>query len=272
MELYCVDVGQGTCNVLVLRNRRAVVIDCGPRTRELLTVLIRCRIERIERLIISHNDADHSGGAAALLDEYRNRIGQIWFVQDSRLLTTTFWKKLNEEVENGYLKDDQCVRLEVGGYNQPRRIFEDSAESLTLKVFAPTYVSVVRSVQKKTPNASSGIVVMDRGSRVVVFSGDAGAAEWKKVYDARKSKLVCGSLAVFCPPPRGQDGQGGARRVDVQGSGLAPLRGDLRGDRQWAPSSPQGRGRLAHRCGCLGHVHPDYRRVLQKPRGVPPRG
>ena len=206
VELYCVDVGQGTCNVLVLRNRRAVVIDCGPRARELLTLLKRCCVEWIERLIISHNDSDHSGGAAALLDAYRSRIGEIWFVQDSRLLTTPFWEKLDEELEHGYLKTDQLVRLEVDRDNQPRRIFEDSAESLTLKVFAPTHVSVLRSHKKKAPNSSSGIVVMKRDSRCIVFSGDAGAAEWKGVYEARESKLVCDLLSV--PHHGGKAGKG----------------------------------------------------------------
>ncbi|MGO9921574.1 MAG: ComEC/Rec2 family competence protein [Isosphaeraceae bacterium] len=208
MDLYCVDVGQGTCNVLVLPGGRAVVVDCGPRGKEIITLLKRCRVSRIERLILSHNDSDHIGGAAIVLEEYRNAIGEIWFLRDSRLFKSkpSFWDKIDEHLKKGYLRDDQLVRLELLPGNQPRRIFEDSAASVTVKLFAPSYVNNLRADRQKSPNSTSGIVVLTKGSRRVVFSGDAGITEWRGVYEARKSTYVCDVLAV--PHHGGKAGEG----------------------------------------------------------------
>lgn len=73
-ELVAVDVGQGTA-VLVRTHRHLLVYDAGPQySREsdagerVLLPLLRARGERrIHRLVLSHRDLDHVGGAAALL-------------------------------------------------------------------------------------------------------------------------------------------------------------------------------------------------------------
>lgn len=73
-ELLAVDVGQGTA-VLVRTRSHLLVYDSGPQySREsdagerVLLPLLRARGEtRIDRLVLSHRDLDHVGGAAALL-------------------------------------------------------------------------------------------------------------------------------------------------------------------------------------------------------------
>jgi competence protein ComEC len=73
-EVVAVDVGQGT-SVLVRTQGHLLVVDAGPQySREsdagqrVLLPLLRARGEtRIDRLLLSHRDADHVGGAAALL-------------------------------------------------------------------------------------------------------------------------------------------------------------------------------------------------------------
>ncbi len=73
-ELLAADVGQGTA-VLVRTATHLLVYDAGPQyTREsdagqrILLPLLRARGEtRIDTLLLSHRDADHVGGAAALL-------------------------------------------------------------------------------------------------------------------------------------------------------------------------------------------------------------
>ena len=196
MELYFVDVGQGTCNVLVLGDGKAIVIDCGPRGNELLTLLERLQVREIERLIISHNDADHSGGAAAVLTQYRNAIGEVWFVHDTRLLETRFWKKIQEELTQGHLRTNQLVRLEKDRDDLPRLIFERKADSLVLKLFAPTFGANLQSHVKKSPNSTSGIVVLMAHERCIVYAGDAGFAEWTGVFAARRKALRCDIMSV----------------------------------------------------------------------------
>jgi competence protein ComEC len=73
-ELTAVDVGQGTA-VLVRTRQHLMVYDAGPQYardgdagQRVLLPLLRARGEtRIDRLVVSHRDADHVGGAAALL-------------------------------------------------------------------------------------------------------------------------------------------------------------------------------------------------------------
>ncbi|MFT3666007.1 DNA internalization-related competence protein ComEC/Rec2 [Piscinibacter sp.] len=73
-ELLAVDVGQGTA-VLVRTRHHLLVYDAGPQySREsdagarVLLPLLRARGERqVDRLVLSHRDTDHVGGARALL-------------------------------------------------------------------------------------------------------------------------------------------------------------------------------------------------------------
>jgi len=73
-ELLAADVGQGTA-VLVRTRGHLLVYDAGPQYardsdagRRVLLPLLRARGERrIDRLVVSHRDSDHAGGAAGLL-------------------------------------------------------------------------------------------------------------------------------------------------------------------------------------------------------------
>ena len=88
MEVYFLDVGQGTCNLLLLGGQQAVVIDGGGRgSRTLLQALERFRVSHIVRLIVSHNDADHTGG-------------------------TALWDRIEQQLADGILSEDQLHRLE----------------------------------------------------------------------------------------------------------------------------------------------------------------
>ncbi len=72
-ELLAADVGQGNA-VLVRTANHSLLYDAGPRfSREsdaghrVLVPLLRALGERIDTLLLSHRDADHVGGAAAVL-------------------------------------------------------------------------------------------------------------------------------------------------------------------------------------------------------------
>ena len=73
-ELLAADVGQGTA-VLLRTREHLLVYDAGPQYsrdsdagQRVLLPLLRSRGEsRIDRLVLSHRDTDHVGGAAALL-------------------------------------------------------------------------------------------------------------------------------------------------------------------------------------------------------------
>ncbi|HYF16711.1 MAG TPA: DNA internalization-related competence protein ComEC/Rec2 [Ramlibacter sp.] len=72
-ELLAADVGQGNA-VLVRTATATLVYDAGPRYgaesdagQRVLVPLLRALGEPVERLVLSHRDSDHTGGAAAVL-------------------------------------------------------------------------------------------------------------------------------------------------------------------------------------------------------------
>ncbi len=72
-ELLAADIGQGNA-VIVRTARHTLVYDSGPRySREsdaghrVLVPLLRALGERVDILVLSHRDLDHTGGAAAVL-------------------------------------------------------------------------------------------------------------------------------------------------------------------------------------------------------------
>ena len=72
-ELLAADVGQGNA-VLVRTARHALLFDSGPRYslesdagHRVLVPLLQSAATRLDRLVLSHSDADHVGGAAAVL-------------------------------------------------------------------------------------------------------------------------------------------------------------------------------------------------------------
>ncbi|MES2886454.1 MAG: DNA internalization-related competence protein ComEC/Rec2 [Pseudomonadota bacterium] len=82
-EVLAADVGQGTA-VLVQTRRHVLLFDAGPTysrqsdagQRVLLPLLHALGHTRIDRLMLSHRDADHVGGALALLRGLP--VGSLW--------------------------------------------------------------------------------------------------------------------------------------------------------------------------------------------------
>lgn len=75
-ELLAVDVGQGQA-VLVRTARHTLIYDAGPRYHQdsdagerVLVPLLRALGERLDMLVLSHGDSDHTGGAAAVLAQH----------------------------------------------------------------------------------------------------------------------------------------------------------------------------------------------------------
>jgi competence protein ComEC len=72
-ELLAADIGQGNA-VLVRTARHTLVYDTGPRYslesdagQRVLVPLLRALDERVDTVVLSHRDADHTGGAPAVL-------------------------------------------------------------------------------------------------------------------------------------------------------------------------------------------------------------
>ena len=194
MEVYFVDIGRGTCNLILLGGRRAIVIDCGQNSGILLQLLERYRIDSIALLVISHSHRDHIGGAMAVLTQYEGRIERIGCVHDDMLLQSQFYAKIVKQIKDGTLTHSQLVRIECE--ESPRYLYGGPGSSPMLRVFSPNYAGNLQAIAEGEPNATSGVLVLDSNGRRVVFAGDSTIRQWRRIREARGRPLDCDILSV----------------------------------------------------------------------------
>ena len=155
---YFLNVGQGTSQVIHLGDKRAIVIDTGPQWRSpqsrspLLSLLKDRDIQRIDALILSHNDQDHIGEATTILDNYKKRIDCVCFLEDrSRDETKQFYNVLKSSYRKKYIK--QIIRLEND--DKPKTLFSEGDISIDL-----LFPGFSQNIFAATPNNTSAIIAL----------------------------------------------------------------------------------------------------------------
>jgi len=223
LEVCFVDVGQGTSNVILLGDRRAVVIDCGAAQAEtVLAVLRRFRIDVISRLVISHSHDDHSRGAAAVLTAFQSRIEELWMLDDVRRPESLFWLRVLEELRANRLERRQ-IRLLVRE-DRPKEIYRD--DRVLLSLIAPDLVTNFRAVDDRDPNFTSAVLILKRGKQQILFAGDSTIAEWRDIMQRRKRPFKCQVLAV-------PHHAGGVWIRQAKGEAQAVFEARVRADLDW---------------------------------------
>lgn len=109
VKVVICDVGQGEA-VLVTSGGFQLLIDTGPPTNGVLRCLgnnLAWTDKLIEAVVISHADADHSGGLAGIMDHYR--IGNLY--------SATRLEGVNEQISYTYnLRQNDHIRYEKIDY------------------------------------------------------------------------------------------------------------------------------------------------------------
>jgi competence protein ComEC len=194
VEVCFVDVAQGASSVLLLGNREAIVIDAGGRhqSRVVLDFLKTARVDTISRLIVTHNHADHSAGAAAILTEYQGSVGEVWMLYDSVLGGSMFWNRVAEEIATGRLSRTHVRRLERGP--DPNVVYDKNGAILA--ILAPDLIGNVVANQQAKPNDTSGILLLMQAGQQVVFAGDATLTDWRNLWTITQAALPCLLMTV----------------------------------------------------------------------------
>jgi competence protein ComEC len=92
LEVHFINVGQSVSTLVVGPTGETMLVDTGHYNDDgayVLTYLERRGIDRIDHLVVSHNDADHIGGNAALIDHYEREAGGIGAVYDPGIAAST---------------------------------------------------------------------------------------------------------------------------------------------------------------------------------------
>lgn len=195
MEVFFLDVAQGTCQIILLGERRAIVIDCGiPNDRIVVQFLRRMGVEHIERLIVSHSHDDHIGGAVSILGAYQDRISKICFVQDHKFLQSEFWGRISELLKAQKLVKDQLVRLEVS--DAPQEVWADGSKSFRLRTYSPTAAENLLAQAAEMPNPTSAVLFFDARGQRIIFAADSEVAQWREIHRKYGHRMKCDVLSV----------------------------------------------------------------------------
>lgn len=193
MEVFFLDVGQGTSQVILLGKRQAIVVDCGVHNdRLVLRFLQRMGIDYIPCLIISHSHDNHIGGAVSILGEYQDRVEKICFVQDDEFLKSSFWLRISELLKAGILTRDRLVRLEATA--KPQLVW--SAASARLRTFSPLAAENLLAQADGEQNPTSAVLFLDVGSHRIIFGADSEVSQWREIHRKSGQRQVCDILAV----------------------------------------------------------------------------
>ncbi len=195
-ECYFVDVGQGASQVVNLGDDSAIVIDCGPSYQVLGDLLHRrLGIKRIAALILSHNHSDHTGGLPGLVRQYRKSIDRIYLLQDQpagRMRDRLPFSFLRDEHENGNIP----APIPLIRHDENKWLFE-GADSIRLELLFPNFLENIDGQASGNQNYTCGVLLLQCGSKRILFPGDAEIDAWRAINKRRKSRPVeCDVMAI----------------------------------------------------------------------------
>jgi len=156
--VFC-DVGQGDGAYLRLDSRIDILIDAGPDAK-ILTCLGKYMPfydRTIEMMIISHPQTDHVGGLAAVMKHYQ--INEIVTAYPSQTISSKTWNSLKKQ-----LLDRSIYIHYIHIVNSPQTIDRPNARF--------TFISPVFRSAGSDENDSSLVVLLQVGSRKILFTGD----------------------------------------------------------------------------------------------------
>lgn len=196
-ECWFLDVGQGSSNVILLGDGCAIVIDCGPQNSTTTIELLKRYVDFINVLVISHNDSDHDGGVARILENYPKAIDKIYFLSDRTSNQIRTFRLARREYEAGNLFDVP-KRLEVN--KQPQIIYSDNDKNIALKLFYPDLMDSLKSEESgaRRANRTSGVLGLFCGNRNIVYSSDATIVSWESIAEKMSDSipLRCDVMAI----------------------------------------------------------------------------
>jgi competence protein ComEC len=92
LKVHNINVGQSSSTLFVGPTGETMLIDTGDYNDEgeyVLKYLKRHNIDRIDHLVVSHNDADHIGGTAAVIEYYETEVDGVGAIYDPGIAAST---------------------------------------------------------------------------------------------------------------------------------------------------------------------------------------
>jgi competence protein ComEC len=162
LEVHFINVGQSVGTLIVGPTNETMLIDSGDFTNDgeyVLEYLKQHNIQRIDYFITSHNDADHIGGNAAVIDYFETEASGIGAVYDPGIAAST-------ETYNDYL--DAVEEHNVTIY-ETREGDSIPFEGVDVQVMGPPEPYL----ENEARNENSIVLKLTYGQTSFLFPGDA---------------------------------------------------------------------------------------------------
>lgn len=214
-KVNIIDVGHGSC-VAVHASDSVSLIDTGPNGA-ILEYLLKEGVTSLDTIVISHADADHIGGLAAILAQ-RIPVREIIWNPDA-LKESEIWKDLVYEIE-----DRHNAGLTVASRNATQDLrVEVGSSPLALVVLAPGIAlqhlgpgATDRLGRKVSSNSSSVVVRVDAGATpVALVPGDLDELGLLHIVEAGRDDLLK-AYALVLPHHGGHCGTPAATQRTIE--------------------------------------------------------
>ena len=162
LEVHFINVGQSVSTLVISPEGETMLIDTGDFTDDgehVLQYLQRHNIDRIDHMVVSHNDADHIGGNAELIEYYETEANGIGAVYDPGIAAST-------QTYSEYL--DAVEQYDVTLY-ETREGDSIAFEGVDVQVLGPPDPYL----ENEARNENSIVLNLQFGQTSFLFPGDA---------------------------------------------------------------------------------------------------
>ncbi|GGM37780.1 lamin tail domain-containing protein [Haloarcula argentinensis] len=162
LEVHFINVGQSVATLLVSPDNETMLIDSGDFTDDgeyVLQYLDRQGIDRIDHFVVSHNDADHIGGNAAVIRHYESEENGVGVVYDPGIAAST-------QTYERYLDAVEVHNVTLYETREGDRIRFSGVETTVLGPPEPY-------LENRARNENSIVLRIEHGETSFLFTGDA---------------------------------------------------------------------------------------------------
>lgn len=167
LQVYFLDVGQASSTLIFLPNDKAILIDTGTQKSgdtlvdDLDFLLSKNNLAEIDTLILTHPDADHTGGTVAVLERFQ--VNKVFLPKMSSSVSITY--TYHNTLEAIQAEPNCEMKIISNGVIVETDKFE---KETTIEIFAPE-----KDFYGSDTNAFSPYIVLSYSSRTFLFTGDA---------------------------------------------------------------------------------------------------
>ena len=121
--MYCVDVGQGSCTVLIDRipgrptEYQAAIVDVGGNGKQLAQWLRHYGVTRLVAIALTHHDDDHIRGLGQLVQAFKKKIETLWILPERVVHPKRLWVPSQTWRDEGWIR--RIKRLEAPSERPP---------------------------------------------------------------------------------------------------------------------------------------------------------